>query len=553
MSIVRPLVCAAMLAGATITAAAAAPREDLTIGMVQFPPDMHPYITNTSIKDYILLTARRLMTSFTRGGEVICVMCEALPTLANGGARIVDRADGTKGMQVTYTLKPGYAWGDGKPVTAGDFAFAFQVLKAFSAPPQVEAVTAVDVHTLRVDLKQTRYDYNRWAYGPLPEHIEGPIFAAAKDPLDYGQKSALNRHPEEPGLWMGPYRIAEFRPNESVTLVPNPHWTGVQPQFKRVTMRLIENTSALQANLLSGDVDMVASGNLGLTLDQIIALSKREAGRFDFVYQPAVTSYEHLTPNFDNKFLADKRVRQAIQMAIDRKTLAAKLFDGKQEVADSFKHPSQFGWDKTVRTWPFDPKAARALLAEAGFKPGADGILANAAGERLSLDFTTTAGNRTRELVQQVLQTQLKAVGIELVIRNEPARVMFGETLRKRTFKGLVEFQSDPPPDWVPDVTFSSTWVPTAENNWSGTNYMNYRNPAMDSALKAAQEELDPAKRKLLWKNILDIAAEDVPEINLYFATTAFILPKWLSGVVHPEANQLVGTGPAWIEAWRAK
>ncbi len=552
MSLVRSLLCAAVLVFAT-GGAGAQPRESLTIGMVQFPPDMHPYITNTSIKDYILLTARRAMTSFTRGGEVMCVMCETLPTLANGGAVVVPRADGSKGMQVTFRIKPGYAWGDGRPVTAADFAFAFEVLKAFSAPPQVEGVVALDAATLRVDLKSTRYDYNRWAYGPLPEHIEGPIFRQAKDPLDYGQKSALNRRPEEPGLWMGPYRIAEFRPNESVTLVPNGHWTGVPPAFKRVTMRLVENTSALQANLLAGDVDMVASGNLGLTLDQIIALSKKEAARFDFAFQPAVTSYEHLTPNFDNPVLADKRVRQALQMAIDRKTLVAKLFEGKQEVAESFKHPSQFGWDAGIKTYAYDPRAARALLAEAGFRPGADGIGVNAAGERLSLDFTTTSGNRTRELVQQVLQTQMKAVGIELVIKNEPARVMFGETLRKRSFKGLVQFQSDPPLDWVPEFTFASVWVPTAANNWSGTNYMGYRSAAMDAAIDAAQTELDPGRRKALWKTLLQIAAEDLPEINLYFASTAYVLPKWLAGVMHTDPSELVGTGPGWIEAWRTR
>jgi len=550
----RALLCAALAASATLSLPAAAqPRDSLTIGMVQFPPDMHPFITNTSIKDYILVTALRSMTTFTRAGEVVCRLCDDLPTLANGKAKIIDRPDGTKGMQVLYTLKPGNFWADGQPVTAADFAFAFQVLKSFAAPPQYDAVTALDERTLRVDLKSVRYDYNRYGYSPLSEHIEGPIFRDAKDPLDYGQKSALNRRPEEPGLWMGPYRIAEFRPNESVTLVPNPHWTGPKPQFQHVTMRLIENTSALQANLLSGDVDMVASGNLGLTLDQIIALAKSQATRFDFAFQPAVTSYEHLTPNLDNPLLADKRVRQAMQMAIDRKTLTAKLFEGKQEVADSFKHPSQFGWDPKVKTWPYDPKAARALLADAGFKPGPDGILLAPSGDRFSLDYTTTAGNRTRELVQQVLQTQLKAVGIELLIKNEPARVMFGETLRKRTFKGLVEFQSDPPLDWVPDYTFASTWIPTADNNWSGTNYMNYRSKPMDDAIAAAQTELDPAKRKAIWKTILDTAAEDLPEINLFFASTAFILPKWLTGVVHPDPTQFIGTGPAWIEEWKAK
>jgi peptide/nickel transport system substrate-binding protein len=244
-------------------------------------------------------------------------------------------------------------------------------------------------------------------------------------------------------------------------------------------MRLIDNTAALQANLLSGDIDMVAPGNLGLTLDQTIALSKTQAQKFDFFYQPAVTSYEHLTVQLDNPLLADRRVRQAMSMAVDRKTITARLFDNRQDPALSFVHPSQAAWDPSVKTWPYDPAAARALLAAAGFHAGADGILVSPAGQRFSVDIVTTAGNRTRELVEQVLQTEFRAVGIELVVKNVPARVMFGETLRKREFTGLVMFQADR--RWIPcrNIRFpadgfraprttgraTTTWV-TATRRW---------------------------------------------------------------------------------------
>lgn len=545
-----PAVCAALALGATVPASLAQvpPHTELTVGMTQFPPDMHPYITNTSIKDYIAGAVRRPMVAFSAAGEVICLLCTEVPSLANGRAKVVDRPDGGKGMEVLFTLKHDLFWGDGVPVTAADVAFSFTVSQAFLPSPVVEAVEVVDPRTVRTRLKRVVYDFDRQIYLPLPEHIEGPIFRAAANAMDYGQKSAINRHPELPGLWFGPYRIAEFRPNESVTLTPNPFWKGPAPHFQKLTMRLVENTAALQANLLAGDVDLVAQGNLGITLDQVNALAKTAADKFDIAFVPAVTSYEHLALNTDVKLLADKRVRQAMAMAIDRKTIIAKLFEGRLQIADSFMHPSLANWDKSVKTWPYDPKAARAKLAEAGFKPGPDGILLSPTGERFSIDFVTTAGNRIRELVQQVLQTEFKAVGIELVVKNTPPRVFFGETVRKRDFKGMVMFQSDPPMDWVPVPYFHSTYIPRAENNWSGINYSGLANPTLDAALDAAQGELDPVKRKALWKTILDITADEQAEIDLYFATSAVLTPKWLTGVRNPER---FGVVTLWVEDWQ--
>ena len=545
-----PAVCAALALGATVPASLAQVplHTELTVGMTQFPPDMHPYITNTSIKDYIAGAVRRPMVAFSAAGEVICLLCTEVPSLANGRAKVVDRPDGGKGMEVLFTLKPDLFWGDGVPVTAADVAFSFTVSQAFLPSPVVEAVEVVDPRTVRTRLKRVVYDFDRQIYLPLPEHIEGPIFRAAANAMDYGQKSAINRHPELPGLWFGPYRIAEFRPNESVTLTPNPFWKGPAPHFQKLTMRLVENTAALQANLLAGDVDLVAQGNLGITLDQVNALAKTAADKFDIAFVPAVTSYEHLALNTDVKLLADKRVRQAMAMAIDRKTIIAKLFEGRLQIADSFMHPSLANWDKSVKTWPYDPKAARAKLAEAGFKPGPDGILLSPTGERFSIDFVTTAGNRIRELVQQVLQTEFKAVGIELVVKNTPPRVFFGETVRKRDFKGMVMFQSDPPMDWVPVPYFHSTYIPRAENNWSGINYSGLANPTLDAALDAAQGELDPVKRKALWKTILDITADEQAEIDLYFATSAVLTPKWLTGVRNPER---FGVVTLWVEDWQ--
>lgn len=531
------------------------PRDTITIGMVQFPPDLHPFITATSIKDTVLLAVSRPMIGYAADGSPICLLCTEVPSLANGGAKLVKRDDGTDGMEVVYTLKPDIFWADGVPVTAKDVAFSFKVSRAFNPPQVIENVEALDAQRIKFTLKTTQYDYQRIANSfstsaILPEHIEAPIFAAASDPLDYGRKSAFNANPTNPGLWLGPYRVANYQRSGVVTLVPNAYWKGRKPYFRKVELRLLENTAALQANLMSGDVDTVASGNLGLTLDQIVSMAKTQSDRFDFNFIPSVASYEHLALNLDNKFLADRRIRQIIIMAIDRKTIVSRLFSNRFEVADSFKHPSQFGWDKDAKTWPYEPKKAKSMLLEMGFKPGADGILQSPTGERLSLDLTTTAGNHARELVEEVIQTELKSIGIEVVIKNQPAREMFGETLRKRNFNGMVMFQTDMPLDYVPTIYFSSSYIPSVDNAYSGLNYMDWHNDAVDQAMVAARAELDPQKRKKLWKTIISQYVYDLPEIPLYFPATGLITPKWMTGIYNPGRTGII---TSWIEDWRAK
>ena len=162
----------------------------------------------------------------------------------------------------------------------------------------------------------------------------------------------------------------------------------------------------------------------------------------------------------------------------------------------------------------------------------------------------TTAGNRTRELVQQVLQSQWRQVGLDVRIRNEPARVFFGETVSKRKFTALAMFAWISSPENVPRTTLHSDQIPSAENNWAGQNYTGYRNPEMDQLLEDISVELDRGKRKALWAKLQTIYARDLPALPLYWRADPYILPHWLKGV-QPTGHQGVIT--LWIENWRSE
>ena len=331
-------------------------------------------------------------------------------------------------------------------------------------------------------------------------------------------------------------------------LEANPTWWGPPPQIKRIVLRVIENTAALEANLLSGAIDAIA-GELGLTIDQALAFERRHGDGFAITYKP-VLFFEHLEPNHDNPIFADKRVRRALLYGLDRQGLTQQLFGGRQPVAHTTVSPLDWVHTEDVPQYPHDPARAAALLDAAGWATSADGIRRNAAGEPLAFELMTTAGDRTRELVEQVLQSQWRQLGAEVRIHNEPARVLFGQTINERRFTGMVLFAFLSAPENVPRTTLRSSMIPTAETGWAGQNYTGYRSAAMDALLDCMDVELDRAKRERLWHRLQALYAEDLPSLPLYFRAQAFILPRWLKGVT-PTGHQ--DPSSLWAETWRVE
>jgi peptide/nickel transport system substrate-binding protein len=387
------------------------------------------------------------------------------------------------------------------------------------------------------------FDYDSFDFQIVPAHIEKPIFDA--NPAEYRNRTAYDTDPTNPGLAFGPYRIVELVPGNRIVLEENPTWIGEKPHFRRLVVKIIENTAALEANLLSGNVDYVL-GELGLSLDQAFAFEKRHKDRYNVIYKPALI-YEHIDVNLDNPLLSDRRVRQAILMSIDRKAISDKLFEGKQPVANSDISPLDPMYSQAARHYDYDPAAAKKLLDEAGFATIRNGFRTNAAGERFSIEITTTAGNRIREQVAQVIQSQLRRIGIELRVKAEPPRI-FSEALNRRKFTGLAMYAWVSRPQGVPRSTLHSEEIPTAKNAWSGQNYPAYANPAMDKALDAAERELDKEKRRALFGDIQKLYAEDLPVLPLFFRVDPFVIPKALKGV-RPTGH--LNSSTLWIEQWR--
>ena len=535
----------------------AAPRDSLTIGITQFPSTLNPNIDAMAAKSYVLGMAMRPFTVYDADWKLVCLLCTELPSIENGRAVPVDLPSGDspggrKGVDLTYTIRPDARWGDGVPVTTEDVLFTYEVGRnrqsAVSDAELYRRITGIDAKdgkTFTMHINKLTFDYAAINdFVVLPAHIERPAFA---DPAQYRVQTRYATDPINPGLYNGPYRISEVATGSYIVLEPNPHWTGPPVPFRRITVRTIENTAALEANLLSGTIDMIA-GELGLSLDEALAFEKRHGDAFQVIYKPSLV-FEHVDLNLDLPALSDRRVRQALLWGLDREAISGSLFGGRQNVADSFINPLDRGFSADIPHYRYDPKRAAALLDEAGWTQRSGGLRGNAAGQTLSLELMTTAGNRTRELVEQVLQSQWRKIGVDVRLKNEPARVLFGQTLPHRRFD-MAMYAWISAPESVPRSTMRSDEIPSEANGFAGQNTPGFRNNEADRLIDALEIELDPEKRQSIWAELQRLYATELPSLPLYFRSDSFILPKWLKGL-RPTGNQSPST--LWITKWAAQ
>ena len=535
------------------SAPALAAHDVLNIGISQFPANFNPLIDPVLAKVYIEGMARRSFTVHDQSWKVTCLLCVSLPTLENGGARKETLPNGKTGVALTYTINPDAKWGDGVPVTTEDVQFTWEVGKSPQSGVadsdlfnEITSIDVKDAKTFTLHMNRLDFDYNAINdFEILPAHIERAAFT---DPSQYRNRSLYETDPTNPGLWNGPYKITEVQRGQYVVLDQNPNWWGKKPYFKRIVVKSVEVTPYLEANLLSGSVDMIP-GEIGFTLDAAFAFMTRHRPEWNVTFKEDL-SYEHISVNLDNPTWQDVRMRQALLYGVDRASMIQQIFQGKQQVANSLVSPLDWVYEPDVPKYPYDVARANQLLDDAGWKRGPDGNRKNAQGQPLTIDLMTTAGLRNREVMELYMQQAWQRLGIPVHLDNQPARTFFGDTVMKHQYKDLAMFAWVSAPENVPKAELYSSMIPTADNNWAGENSGGYRSPNMDQLIDQIEVELDRDKRKALWSQLQKLYATDLPDLPITFRSDPYILPTWLEGV-EPTGNEYPST--LWVENWKAK
>jgi peptide/nickel transport system substrate-binding protein len=509
----------------------------VTVGITQEFENMNPLISQMAASTYIFYFVGRPLVSVNEDWEYECWLCVEIPTLDNGLAAIVTE-DGTEKLTAKWEIKPGASWGDGVPITARDVELSWKIgaspnvsVGSKETYTQIEAIEIDPENPRKFTLKFEKANYDHYQLATfflLPSHIEGPIWEASQASKGaYEKQTAYTNDPTNRGLYSGPYRVAEIKLGSHVSLVRNDAFYGSRPNIDEFIIKLIPNTQTLEANLISGNIDLISE--LGMTFDQALAFDKRarndpDLQKFETRFRQGMI-YEHIDLNLRNPILQDLRVRRALVYAIDRNELVTSLFEGEQKIALHNIHPLDPYYTDDVVRYPHDPQKAAALLEAAGWMMDASGYRYRN-GEKLKLSLMTTAQNKTRELVEVFLQDQWKQIGIDITIKNEPARVFFGETVRKAKYPALAMFAWISSPDHPPRSVLHSEEIPTLENGWSGQNASGFKSDAIDAALDSIKTEFDFEKRKALMKVIQQEYAKEVPAIPLYLRAQIAVVPK---------------------------
>ncbi|MBX3018498.1 MAG: peptide ABC transporter substrate-binding protein [Bdellovibrionaceae bacterium] len=544
-----------------LTAQAAVSNKELKIGISQEFENLNPLIMTMSATSYMYSMVGRTLVTLSPDGKWVPQLAKSIPSLENGQAKL--SADKKK-IIATWEILENAKWSDGKPVICEDFNFA----RTVASSPNVsigEKETYTQVEKIEVDkanpkkctftYEKARWDFYQLArFFPLPKHMEEPVFTKyGKAKEGYEKNSSYTKNPTAKGLYNGPYQIAEVKLGSHVTFVPNPEFYGTAPKIQKIIVRLIPNTGTLEANLRTGEIDTI--GTLGMAFDQAVAFDKKvksEKLPFDVQFKPSIT-YEHIDLNLGNPILKDLKVRKALVHAINRDELVKALFDGRQTAAVHNMAPIDpwFTADpKKITLYPYSRREAGRLLDEAGWKMNAADGFRYKDGKKLSFVFMTTAGNKTRETVQTFLQQQWKDAGVEMIIKNEPAKVYFGETMKKRKFPALAMYAWVSSPESTPRSTLHSASIPSEKNGWSGQNNPGWVNKEVDTAIDALDTEFDAKKRVELAHTIVKAYTDEVPVIPLYYRSDVAVTPKGiqnfrLAGHQFSETNE--------VENWEIK
>jgi peptide/nickel transport system substrate-binding protein len=498
------------------------PARRLVLGVTAEPSVLVPLFGGSAVDSEVGGLLFRELVRSSPAGDVGDLALE-VPRLGRGAT-----TDAAGHLVVDWTLREA-RWSDGRPVTSADVLAGWKVALAEDQPvtsgrdlaQAIERIDVIDDRRFRVVWQRPTPSFAApRVHRVLPAHLvldgQGrPVSLSAsgflRRPVGNGAFTLVD---EVAGAWL------RFKRRSDVTDVA----------IDEVLIKVLPSTEALTSALLSGDVDATLP-QAGLAPTEAARLVADHPDRFTLARAPG-TTWVHLDFNLDDPILADRRVRQAIAHAVDRVGIITAIAGDAYDIDEGFlprHHPARLPLPRI----PVDRARAEALLDQAGLKRPAPGALRERGdGSPWQLQLAAASGQRDTERLLQLVQAQLRDVGVDVVLDLRPFKVFFAEGAKKRRLPHLAFYA------WTVDAdsTGAALWradrIPSADNGWSGLNLPGWRHEEVTRLLTAIETSVDEPARRAALARVQEAFMADLPALSFYFRPAVVVARAGVLGLM---------------------
>ncbi len=473
----------------------------LRIGTAISPNTLNPILVTELAENNVETLIFNGLTEEDDRNAIQPDLATVVPTLQNGGIS-------KDGKTILYHLRKGVSWQDGAPFTSEDVKFTWEAVmnrknNAANVVPydEVASVDTPDRYTVVFRMKRPFAPFVAEAFNSatvtkvVPAHLLRKYPDVNHIPFNYAP------------IGTGPYRVLSWKRGDRITLQANPRYFKGAPKIPQITVLEIPQENTGINELRSKDLDIY------LNISETSYNIARGSPDIRLIVTPA-NSYRALYMNNERPALRDARVRRALTYAIDKKTMVQKVTHGTGTVATGSVPNFMWAYDNNVPITPYDPAKARALLLEAGWTLGPDGVLQKN-GQPLSFVLTLRQGAAGDTAMAVMVQAYLREVGIKTEIKSYPGSTLFavgssGIMQPGKYDLNISGFSQTADPDNSAELT-------CANRPPNGFNWTRFCDPQLDALEAQAVGTYDQRKRKAVYDRIQELTASEAPYDYFYY------------------------------------
>jgi peptide/nickel transport system substrate-binding protein len=473
-------------------------------GVVDRPVFVNPLLATSGLDLDLSALIFSGLTKIDDQGEVVGDLAQSWEV--SGDGRVWD-----------FHLRQGIKWHDGVQFGADDVIFTIESIKAPSFPGDSNLAnlwrnvetTKIDDFTIRLTLEESYAPFlNYTTVGIVPAHM------LSRMPVENWRQMEFNLRPVGTGRFrMGSEGVAA----DEIVLDANTDYYGGRPALDKMRFKFYPTRESLLTALEAGEVDSVGL----LQPDELDRV--RELDNYS-VYTSDLSNYSILFLNLRNPLFAEKTVRQALALALDRDRIIRQVLLGHGTVANSPILPTSWAHKFTVKQYSYDLVQASTLLDTAGWALNERTGMRERNGHRFSFVLVTNDSSDRVETAGLV-RDQLKSVGIEVEVRIIKSTDLISNYLFPRKFEaavfGWMGLSSDP--------DSYQMWHSTQADQ--GFNFPGWSNDQADQLLENGRQTASREERVKLYGQFQDIFAEEVPSILLYYPDYTLVVSNRLRGI----------------------